>query len=430
MGASLPLAAILAGAVALSLAVGWWAAAWFQRRMQADRERARRQSGALRRVRQTQQALLDHSDALVFTLDHQGRYQSMNRFGLDYLGVGLEEISGKYVEEHLDEKSAPLFRELLDQALAEGQARGVRQKLCLAGRERYLDLYLKVIGSPWEDSRLVLVIIRDQTEQKLMEDRLWQTEKLASLGLLAAGVAHQINNPLGILMGFCELLQDKCPPDGPGRRELEIIYQQGRQCQRIVDGLLNFTRLSDLGSGHGDLLAGLRSVVELLGGLLEQRGIELELELPSRLPPSAADAGAMQQVFLNIIGNALDAMPQGGRLLVSAELKTKPPRQGTRQGTLPPGPSYIEVVIEDSGPGIAPEHLERIYDPFFTTKPVGQGTGLGLSVAYGLVREYQGTIACQSPPPGREEPGGTRFTIRLPLSRLSPAAAGEGDPDF
>ncbi len=417
MGASLPPAVFLAGAVVLSLAIGWWAAAWFQGRMRSDREQARRQSGALRRARQTQQALLDHSDALVFTLDQQGRYQSMNRFGLDYLGTDFEKIAGKYVEEHLDEKSAPLFRSLLDQALAEGQARGVRQKLGLGGRERYLDLYLKVIGSPWEDSRLVLVIIRDQTEQKLMEDRLWQTEKLASLGLLAAGVAHQINNPLGILMGFCELLQDKCPPGQEGGRELEIIYRQGRQCQRIVEGLLNFTRLSDLGTGHGDLLAGLHSLLGLLGGLLEQRGIELVLDLPHQLPPSAADAGAMQQVFLNIIGNALDAMPGGGRLSVSAALKTKPPRQGTRRGTLPPGPSYIEVRIEDSGPGIAPEHLERIYDPFFTTKPVGRGTGLGLSVAYGLVREYQGTIACQSPPPGREEAGGTRFTIRLPVSR-------------
>jgi len=426
--ASLPLAALLAGAVVLSLAVGWWAAAWFQRRMRADRDRARRQSGALRRARQTQQALLDHSDALVFTLDPQGRYQSMNRFGLEYLGTSLQEITGKYVEEHLDEKSAPLFRDLLRQALAEGQARGVRQKFSLGGRERYLDLHLKVIGSPWEDSRLVLVIIHDQTEQKLMEDRLWQTEKLASLGLLAAGVAHQINNPLGILMGFCELLQDKCPPGEEGHRELEIIYQQGRQCQRIVEGLLNFTRLSDLGTGHGDLLAGLRSVLEVLGRLLEQRGIELELELPPHLPPSAADAGAMQQVFLNIIANALDAMPQGGRLFISAGLKTKPPRQGTRQGTLPPGPSYIEVIIEDSGPGIAPEHLERIYDPFFTTKPVGQGTGLGLSVAYGLVREYQGTIACQSPPPGREEPGGTRFTIRLPVSRLAQPPEQDRDP--
>jgi len=403
---------LLAALVTL-LSAAWWlrvqATAW----LREQQDNARRRGAALKRARQLQRALVDHSDAVVISLDRQGRYLDMNRRGLDFLGVELEEISGKYLEEHLDENSAARFRRLWQQALEQGELSRRREPLVIAGRERYLDLYLRPIGGPREDR--VLLILRDQTEQKLMDDKLWQTEKLASLGLLAAGVAHQLNNPLGVLLGFCELLLERTPANDPAHRELKIIQQQGRQCQQIVQGLLKFTRLSDLGRSGGDLLTGLQAVLDTLEGVLRRQNIELTRRLPTSLPPSPADGGGMQQVFLNLMANAMDAMPRGGRLLVEARLATKPPRQGTLHGTLPEGERYIEIVIEDSGPGIAPEHLPHIYDPFFTTKPVGKGTGLGLSVAYGIVREHHGTITCQSPLPG--QPDGTRFTVRLPVRR-------------
>ena len=234
-------------------------------------------------------------------------------------------------------------------------------------------------------------------------------------GLLAAGVAHQINNPLGILMGFSQLALDKAPEGAPFRRELTIIREQGRQCKEIVDGLLGFTRLSELGAGRGDLSAALLMVSDTVSGVLQSRGITLERDLPTDLPPGPPGCGAVQQVLLNLINNAAEAMGRGGVLKLAARAKTKPPRQGDGHGTLPPTPSYIEIILEDDGPGIAPEVMPRIFDPFFTTKPEGKGTGLGLSVAYGIVRELGGTLTAESPPPGAVHGRGARFTIRLPL---------------
>ncbi len=375
----------------------------------------RLRSQALERRRQVDRALMDHYDALVILLDREGRYLELNRAARSLLGVeDSASLAGKYLEEHLDSHSAPRFRRLLRRALARGEARLEGGWLHFAGRERYLEGVARTIGDPWEQS--LLLILRDLSHQKRRDHKLWETERLASLGLLAAGVAHQVNNPLGVLLGFCELLLERTPPGAEGRRELEIIHQQGQECKRIVEGLLRYTRLSDLGGGGGDLAAALRLVLETVSGVLDQRGIALEVRLPEHLPPTPAPAGAMQQVFLNLIANAMEAMSGGGRLVVEAALRTKPPRQGTQHGTLPAGRRYIEIVVEDTGCGIPPEHQQHIFDPFFTTKEVGRGTGLGLWVAYGIVREAGGTIACQSPPPGREEAGGTRFTLRLPLA--------------
>ena len=392
------------------LHMGLRARAWSGRQAQLTRQG----EDQLERARQTQQAVLDHSGDLIFTLDPQGRYLGMNRWGLGFLATSGEYLAGKFIEEHLDSASAARLRDLMREALASGQARRHLEPLNLGGRPRFMEVFLKKLEARPGQEPQILGILRDQTEAKLAEERMWQTEKLASLGLLAAGVAHQINNPLGILMGFTQLLIDQTPDEAPGRRELGIILEQGGECKKIVDGLLNFTRLSDLGGG-GDLLAGLRGVIDTVGPVLESRGIGLDLDLPADLPYCPASGGAMQQVFLNLISNAMDAMPQGGRLAIAARARRKEPRQGSQHGTLPQGPRYMEISMQDSGTGIDPDMLDRIYDPFFTTKPEGQGTGLGLSVAYGIVREHQGTITCQSPPPGQPGPGGARFVIRLPL---------------
>lgn len=388
------------------------------------RARARQEAAAcqaqgrlLDQARETHQALWDNSDAAILSLDRQGRYQAANPAGLALLGAEQEVIHGKYVEEHLDAPSAARLREVLDQALAGNEVRLGREPLTLAGRERFVDLYCRALHGDAAGGGRLLVILRDQTDQKLMDQHLWQTEKLASLGLLAAGVAHQINNPLGVLMGFSQLALQKAPADAPFRRELTIIRDQGQQCKEIVDGLLNFTRLSELGSGPGDLLAGLMMVSDTVSGVLQSQGISLERDLAADLPPGPPGCGAVQQVLLNLMNNAKDAMPDGGLLKLSARLVTKPPRQGDGHGTLPATPRYIEIILEDDGTGIAPEVMPRIFDPFFTTKPEGKGTGLGLSVAYGIVRELGGTLTCDSPPPGAAQGRGTRFTIRLPAGR-------------
>jgi two-component system NtrC family sensor kinase len=407
----LPLAALLISAIAIGHILQR-TSAWVMR----SQKRLQCSSAQLKEARQAHQALLEHSNLIICTLDGKGRYMSMNRYGLDILGVEFSEIEGKYFEEHLDSAGAARMRGMLQTALLLGQAAQNLEPLNLAGQERFLEIHMKSLESTLPSNQRVLLLMRDRTEQKLFEQRMWQTEKLASLGLLAAGVAHQINNPLGILMGFCQLLRDGSSPDAPGQRELGIILEQGAECKRIVDGLLSFTRLGELGGGRCDLLGGLHSVLDTVRPVLESKGIVLILNLPPALPECRAKDSSMQQVFLNLIANAMDAMPEGGELMISAGLKNKEPMQGSMHGTLPESHSYVQISFQDSGPGIPEENLERIYDPFFTTKPVGKGTGLGLSVAYGIVSEHGGTIIAQPQvsKPGQEE-GGACFIIRLPV---------------
>ncbi len=421
----LPLAALLICASA-SCHLLLRARAWTRQ----NRERLERSSAQLEESRQTYQALLDHSDLFICTLDGRGRYLSMNRYGLDMLGASLQEIEGKYFEEHLDQAGAARMRGMLQTALEKGQSARNLEPLFMGGRQRFMDVHMKSLAAARVNKPRVLLLMRDQTEQKVFEEHMWHTEKLASLGLLAAGVAHQINNPLGILMGFGQLLKDGANEDFKGYRELGIILEQGAECKRIVDGLLNFTRLAELGGGKCDLLTGLHAVLDTVRPVLKSKGIELALDLPASLPGCRAQDSSLQQVFLNLISNAMDAMPQGGMLNISASHRQKEPLQGSMHGTLPDSQNYVEMIFQDSGPGIPPEDLERIYDPFFTTKPVGQGTGLGLSVAYGILREYGGTItAVQNAPNACQETAGACFVIRLPVPadgppRKAPAVSG------
>ena len=324
-----PLAALLVCALAI-FHVRLRALAWANEK----EDLLARRSAQLEESRQAYQALLDHSGLFIATLDHEGCYLSMNRHGLDLLSTGLAEIEGKYFEEHLDQDGAPRMREMFQAALDQGQAGRNLEPLFLGGRQRFVDIHMRSLDSGGTGTLRVLWLMRDQTEQKLFEESMWQTEKLASLGLLAAGVAHQINNPLGILMGFSQMLRDTSSPDAPGYRELGIILEQGAECKRIVDGLMNFTRLADLGRGSSDLLTGLHSVLDTVRPVLTSKGINLLLDLPSSLPGCRAQDSSIQQVFLNLISNAMDAMPEGGDLKISASLKRKEPFQGNLHGTL------------------------------------------------------------------------------------------------
>jgi len=389
-----------------------------RRRTKAISAQISNQTKKLLESKEKCQTLFDNTDALVFVLNTEGQYVTMNQYGLNYLNTSIKEIQHKYVEEHLGEKSAPRFRDDFRQALECGELTKSMEYLVIKGKECYVDLYMKVLKTGENEDPSILVIIRDVTQKKLFEEKLLQAEKLVSLGVLSGGVAHEINNPLGIIMGFCELLLEKTPKASEQHRVLSIIYKQSQQCKKIIEGLLNFTRLSGVENGHSNVLVPLHTVIGMLRGFLSKKGIELVLDLPETLPQTKANATAMQQVFLNVISNAMDAMPSGGTLRISAALRTKAPRQGDAHGTLPGTRQYIEINIADNGVGIPAENMNKIFDPFFTTKPVGKGTGLGLSVTYGLVTEYNGTITCQSPIMNGDqgESRGTCMTIRLPVA--------------
>ncbi len=248
--------------------------------------------------------------------------------------------------------------------------------------------------------------LRDVTEQKRLEQKLFRADKLASLGTLIAGVAHEINNPLGIIAGYSEALLERASDEELLHVEafrdfpeyLETINREIFRCKNILSSLLDFARPT---TGTRRLI-NLNELIKEVILLVEHRARKLshtiKLDLSDRIPETTADPGALRQLFMNIIMNSLYFMKKKGRVIIS----TRPTGKGKRKG--------IVVKIKDNGIGIKKEDLNSIFDPFFTTKPVGEGTGLGLSICHRIVTEHRGTIDVDSTP-GK----GTTFTILLPV---------------
>ncbi|MGB8031038.1 MAG: ATP-binding protein [Terracidiphilus sp.] len=245
-----------------------------------------------------------------------------------------------------------------------------------------------------------IILVDDITERVTLETQLAQADKLSSIGLLAAGVAHEINTPLAVISSYAQMLAKQLRGDARLGPVLDKITQQSFRAAEIANGLLNFSRTSTTEFRSTDLNQVVRDTLSLLEHQFKTAQILVDLELADELPPIHGNPGKLQQVFLNLLLNAKDAMPGGGRLSIA---------------TLVNG--HVEAVISDSGSGIAPENLKRIYDPFFTTKNMPgdrRGTGLGLSVSYGIIQEHAGKIHVES-----AVGSGTTFHLEFPLLRNS-----------
>jgi two-component system NtrC family sensor kinase len=252
-----------------------------------------------------------------------------------------------------------------------------------------------------------IILIDDITDQTEMEGQLAQAEKLSSIGLLAAGVAHEVNTPLAVISSYAQMLARQVKGDVKLGPLLEKITQQTFRASEIVNGLLNFSRTSGAEYRETDVNSIIRDTLTLLEHQFKTSQIRVETELMTELPPIMGNAGKLQQVFLNLFLNAKDAM--AGKAAESGEQRT------LRIATEVNG--HVSISISDSGSGIAPEHLRRIYDPFFTTKTArkdGQprGTGLGLAVTYGIIQEHSGKIHVES-----QLGSGTTFYLEFPLLR-------------
>ena len=249
-----------------------------------------------------------------------------------------------------------------------------------------------------------MVILEDITARVRLEEQLQLSDKMASIGLLAAGVAHEVNTPLTGISSFTQMLLEGAEPDDPRTQLLEKIERQTFRAAKIVNGLLNLARpgRSDA-AGLVDVNAVINDVLALLEHQFQTANIQLRRELSSTPTVVQGVEFKLQQVFLNLFLNARDAMPTGGWLSIASRV------EGTR--------AVVEVA--DTGTGIASGDLPRIYEPFFTTKGVGQGTGLGLSIAYGVIKEHSGSIDCKS---GLGQ--GTQFTVNLPLPPRSETRSG------
>ncbi|MBA3806510.1 MAG: histidine kinase, partial [Acidobacteria bacterium] len=242
-----------------------------------------------------------------------------------------------------------------------------------------------------------LVVLEDVTARIRLEEQLQQREKLSSIGLLAAGVAHEVNTPLTGVSSYTQMLLGMIPETDPKHALLQKVRRQADRASNIVNNLLNFSRTGSATEFNDlDVHRVLDDTLQLLETQLRRNQIEIERCYDPELPKALGNAGKLQQVFTNLILNARDAIPEGGQITLFTASTDR---------------ETIIIEVSDTGIGIAAENVAKIYDPFYTTKGVGRGTGLGLAVTYGIVQEHSGHISVESAP-GR----GTTFRITLPTA--------------
>ncbi len=239
-------------------------------------------------------------------------------------------------------------------------------------------------------------IVKDITDRKRMEERIREADKLASVGQLAAGVAHEINNPLTLILGFTRLLAKKSSFDGQLKEDLKIVHSNAQLCKKVVEDLLYFSRQKRPQYSGADINKTIESIVSVVENQFNNDGITMLRDYDLSIPPVTIDVDKMKQVFMNLLLNACQAMDSGGSIRVSTS------HDKVKDG--------VWMVFSDTGCGIRKEIQTRIFEPFFSTKEPGQGTGLGLAVSHGIIKEHRGEISVES-----EEGNGATFKIWLPI---------------
>jgi two-component system, NtrC family, sensor kinase len=360
-------------------------------------EQARR-AKELARLKEFNENIIESISVGVMVVNLRGRITNWNGALEQIYGLKREEVIGRRITEVFQSEMLRALRDLMDRGeWRSGEPANVYKFRARSadGRDLTLNISLAALQSKTAEIEGSLVAIEDVTERVGLEAQLQQSDKLSSIGLLAAGVAHEVNTPLAGISSYSQMLMQQIPDNDPRRQLLEKIHRQTSRASSIVNNLLNFSRVTEARYAPVDLKRVIDDTIQLLEAQLRNTEIEVVRSYADELPPAFGDGPKLQQVLMNLILNARDAMPQGGRLEISTEAVED------------------SVVIEvcDTGLGIAPEHLAKIYDPFFTTKQIGKGTGLGLAVSYGIISDHGGHIDVES-----NLGEGTRFRITLPLA--------------
>jgi PAS domain S-box-containing protein len=355
--------------------------------------------------------LLESFPDLILVLDLDGKYTFVSPRIRELLGYGPEQLIGKSVNDADAEHSWPELARLF-QTVAAGE--NTRASCEYAARHQNGDARSMLgMASPLLDTdgkpAGVIISVRDVTNEKKLERQIIQTERLAAMGQMIGGFAHELNNPLTSILGMAELLQDSAVSEG-ARKQLTILQQQARRAAEIVQNLQYFARPPAPGRSQVDLNELVQRMLQLQTYPLRKSNITVDFLPEPTIPAVVADPNQLMQVFLNLLLNAEQAIRE------TREKGTIRVRLGRG---LPGNADSVWVVFQDDGPGIAPENLAHIFDPFFTTKRPGRGTGLGLSICKTVMREHGGNIEAASAPGG-----GAVFTITLPVG-TDPANAVE-----
>ncbi len=345
-------------------------------------------------------SLVESANDIVVSMDPHGIITTWNTAGERITGFTAQELIGR----HVTDLCTPGYVEGMKQVfLNPNQFRKVNHlevEITTRGGKK-IPVAWNLSSMNDEVGRLVglVGIGRDLTETKQLQAQLIQSAKLASLGVLAGGIAHELRNPLGISSAAAQIFLEK--PDDPQllKECAQRIHSGIARASEIIEGLLKFARPTPKYCEPTDVNKILDEALGLIGKQLTTQQITVHKSLSPFLPPINADGKLLKQVFLNIIINAYNAMPNGGQLWIKTEMEEKC------------HPHVLKITFKDSGVGIHQEHIDKIFDPFFTTMPLGKGTGLGLSICYGIVKEHGGDIKVESV---KDE--GSSFTILLPVT--------------
>ena len=396
---------LLQGLAIMVILLGALAILFFEMRWSSLLEKkVTQRTEELKKSEDKYRSLVESAEDFIFVVDSEGKFQSLNSFTANFFGGPPDDFLGKNLSDMFPEKIAREQLKLV--RLVHKFGKSVRDEFEVEIGEHHI--WISANFMPLRDEkglvRDVLCIARDITENKDLERQLINAEKLASMGTLAAGVAHEINNPLGVILGFCDILLRKADKNMQEFEDLKTIERHGLHCKQIVENLLSFARLGEGNSEYSNVNQCLEEIIKVVKHTLGINNIELGVELKENIPLVKGDSRQLQQVFLNLINNAVAAMDDGGTLTI----RTKRERSSGK----------VIVEFQDDGIGIRKEDMDHIFEPFFTTKHEGEGTGLGLFVSYGIVSKYGGTIDCVSHTFSSSKPRGTTFTIKLPMSTL------------
>jgi PAS domain S-box-containing protein len=354
----------------------------------------------LKLLKEFNESIIESINVGLLAVDLEGRVTRLNSALEEILDLSRVQAVGKRVEDLFSEDFTDTLRQVLGNdrwRLKEIRNIYKIHTATFVGRP----LVLNIAIAPLQDSQEqtgALVVLEDVTSRVRLEEQLQQREKLSSIGLLAAGVAHEVNTPLTGVSSYTQMLLGMLSENDPKHALLLKVRRQAERATNIVNNLLNFSRTGDATEfSELDVSRVLDDTLQLLEPQLRGNQIEIVRDYDPESPLVIGNSGKLQQVFTNLLLNARDALPTGGSIRIS---------------TIPSDDDSLMIEISDSGTGIAPENVAKIYDPFYTTKGVGRGTGLGLAVSYGIVQEHSGHISVESTP-GE----GTIFRITLPTAQ-------------
>jgi two-component system NtrC family sensor kinase len=347
-----------------------------------------------RRERDFNKNILNNSQSMILVLDTAGLVSYANRRCFE-AGYREQDLLGQALVGMVPPARRPMLAEALERTLQGAALDNLEIPLFRgSGTPGQFSISLSPMRDEQGEINSVVVVMTDITDAASLQAKLMHTEKMAALGQLVSGVAHEVNNPLAAIVGFTDLLLENPAVPEDAKEELQVILQEAQRTRVIVQNLLSFARQMPAQREPAQINTILKQTMKLRAYDLENHGVELTEKYAAELPVVIGDPHQLQQVFLNILNNAYDAVQETRR---TGKIEVQTVHRSDK----------IEIVFRDNGPGIS--QIDRIFDPFFTTKEVGKGTGLGLSICYGIIQAHRGEIVAKNNPDG----DGSTFVVRL-----------------